>query len=476
MATFILTWDGSESGYAASQYTHDVDATKGKERVIARWSVGSRKTGMTSGDRVFLLRQGQDRGIVAGGHVTSGDIYEEAHWNDATRLAQYVDVAWDRVLRIDDRIPIEEILEAVPEHKWNSIYSSGQQVQPPSDAQLETAWATHITAVDDPGWTVRPGDVLSRAERGRRYGGSTYGGIQPSASSSNVFLYSDPTAGAEFGYNYDGWAKDGSVLLYTGEGSVGPQRMRAGNAAIMQHRSAARALRLFVADGTEPDSATKVQRYVGEFRIDGDHPWITAEAPDVNGDARPVIVFRLLPVGRVLRRPEDQSISGDVAAESIAAVVPVDAVVPTQGQSEAVPVEALTATTFPVSGSTGTTAAKREAELSKRYQSHLESLGRTCVRYRVRPPDELRDIYTDIFDQTENVLYEAKGNATREAVRMALGQLLDYSRHISSAPQLAVLLPAAPSTDLLDLLARNKIRCVYETSPSYFITSIPEVG
>jgi hypothetical protein len=103
-----------------------------------------------------------------------------------------------------------------------------------------------------------------------------------------------------------------------------------------------------------------------------------------------------------------------------------------------------------------------------RYLSQLEKEGHTCVRYRIRPPGELRDLYTDIFDQTENVLYEAKGVATREAVRMALGQLLDYSRHVPGDPSPAVLLPARPSDDLVALLQKNKIGCVYETGLGNF--------
>jgi hypothetical protein len=410
--------------------------------------------------------------IVASGHLITGDIYQKPHWADSTRSANYVNITWDCVLETNSRLPIDELFAAVPDHLWNSIYGSGQQVQSPADAQLETAWQTHLAGpTSDPQWSIQPGDTLGRAERGRRFGGSVYGGIQPSGSSPNIFLYTDPVAGTEFGYNYDGWSSDSSVFLYTGEGSVGSQRMRVGNAAILNHKGAGRALRMFVADGNEPGSATKIQRYLGQFRIDETHPWITAEAPDVNGDARTVIVFRLLPVGLVLRRPEDDSVSGDVGLEPIAALVPVSAAAPAEGHSEPVPIEALTTNTFPVAGSTGTTAIKREAELVGRYQDHLEGLGRTCVRFRIRPPDELRDVYTDLFDQTDNVLYEAKGNATREAVRMALGQLLDYSRHIKPAPQLALLLPAALSTDLLDLMHRYNIRVVYEASPGNFLTA-----
>jgi excinuclease UvrABC helicase subunit UvrB len=67
---------------------------------------------------------------------------------------------------------------------------------------------------------------------------------------------------------------------------------------------------------------------------------------------------------------------------------------------------------------------------------------------------------------TSHVLYELEGNASRESVRMALGQLLDYSRYIESTtfpgqPQLVVVLPARPADDLADLLAGQGIIVAY---------------
>jgi hypothetical protein len=44
-------------------------------------------------------------------------------------------------------------------------------------------------------WEESPGTVMTRAERQAKYGGSTQGGIQPSATSPNVFLLSDRVAG-----------------------------------------------------------------------------------------------------------------------------------------------------------------------------------------------------------------------------------------------------------------------------------------
>jgi hypothetical protein len=153
---------------------------------------------------------------------------------------------------------------------------------------------------------------------------------------------------------------------------------------------------------------------------------------------------------------------GDALPVLRAGTVPVDAAVTAAGSAEPVPVETLGTNSYPVAGSTGTVATKWEAELVARFQTCLDARGSKYVRYKLRPPGELKDLYTDLVDETNNVLYEAKGVATREAVRMAVGQLLDYSRHVPTNPALAILLPARPAADLLDLMARHKIRCVYE--------------
>jgi hypothetical protein len=112
-------------------------------------------------------------------------------------------------------------------------------------------------------------------------------------------VYSDPKAGAAFGYHYDGWNADGTVFLYTGEGGSGEQQLTSGNKAIAEHRERGNALRVFVADGTEPGSGTRRQLYVGEFRIDAELPYVRAEAPGVDGLMRSVLVFRLRELRRV---------------------------------------------------------------------------------------------------------------------------------------------------------------------------------
>jgi hypothetical protein len=304
-------------------------------------------------------------------------------------------------------------------------------------------------------WDLPVGALLTRSERKARFGGALYGGIEPSASSPNVFLYSDPSRGEAYGYGYDGWVDDGRLFLYTGEGREGDQPMSHGNRAILQHREQGRTLRLFVADGQVAGTGQRQQRYVGEFEVDQQKPYLSEDAPDENAEDRTVFVFRLRPVGEALRRDSDQCVFLNSGANAAASLVPVEENVETS---------------FSVSPRGRTTATRREGELVDRY---IEWSGpaETFSRWRLRPPGELRSLLTDIYSETQNVLYEAKGTATRGAVRTAVGQLLDYRRHIDQVDlRLAVLLPHFPSEDLIDFVTGVGIVVVAEQPGGGFET------
>jgi 5-methylcytosine-specific restriction protein A len=297
-------------------------------------------------------------------------------------------------------------------------------------------------------WDIAIGDPLGREERMRRFGGAKYGGIEPSASSPNVFLYSDPAKGQAFGYTYDGWTANRDVFLYTGEGPTGDQPMTHGNRAILEHRKHGRSLRLFIADGEIPGTAQRNQRYVGEFAVDPQNPYSLVDALDEEQEERTVFVFRLLPVGAVLRRQVDQSTYADIQAGAKASLVGVE-----ENQADI----------FPVAPTQGTTAKRREAELVDRYMSWVGPAQR-FRRWKLTPRGELRPLLTDIYSETDNVLFEAKGTAVRASIRSAIGQLFDYQRHIDrEGLSLAVLLPHRPSQDLEELILGLGIAVVYES-------------
>ncbi|MEU2423080.1 P-loop NTPase fold protein [Streptomyces sp. NPDC007851] len=159
---------------------------------------------------------------------------------------------------------------------------------------------------------LQPGMTATRAEIRTLYGGSSQGGIVPSNTSNSVLLYSDPTVGRRYGYR-DGWLAEedehGPIFEYTGAGALGDQTFEgsggSGNRAVLNHVEAGRSLRVFTATGTVPGSQTKLHRYVGEFKVDADRPYVLRQMPDSNGNQRKVIVFRLRPAGVVDRDGRD---------------------------------------------------------------------------------------------------------------------------------------------------------------------------
>lgn len=156
--TFLLTWDAGDAGYPPADYASDVAATEAGQTVPGRWSMGSRRSGTAAGDRVFLLRQKVDRGIVASGTLTDGVIFPAAHWADPSRTAYYAEIIWDRVVHVVDRLPFAELAAIAPDHNWDHVLASGQELGAPGDEALEARWQELVAGLGGglrrlPNWT-----------------------------------------------------------------------------------------------------------------------------------------------------------------------------------------------------------------------------------------------------------------------------------------------------------------------------------
>lgn len=119
-------------------------------------------------------------------------------------------------------------------------------------------------------------------------------------------------------------------------------------------------------------------------------------------------------------------------------------------------------------------AERREHQLVERYHMYLRGQRHAVCRLKILPRGEAKPIFCDLFDQTANMLVEAKGTVTRNAVRMAIGQLADYKRFVDPAPRLAILLPTAPRADLCDLLTAEGIEVVWPVGSAF--TAVGEPG
>jgi hypothetical protein len=109
----------------------------------------------------------------------------------------------------------------------------------------------------------------------------------------------------------------------------------------------------------------------------------------------------------------------------------------------------------------------REASLVKRYADFIK---RPLVTKSARLPTGER-LVADAYDKTSDQLIEAKASATRDEIRMAIGQLLDYRRHLASNAKLAVLVPERPSDDLVALVKSIGARVIYETRRGRFTST-----
>jgi 5-methylcytosine-specific restriction protein A len=140
----------------------------------------------------------------------------------------------------------------------------------------------HMTS---PIWNIQPGEDRTRTQIHDRFKGSRYRGIE-STSTGHVMVYSDPKNASRRGYDFDGWDLARQVFYYTGHGPNGNQRLEAGNKQLVEHDAIGKPLRLFIAVGTQPNSNTRIHRYVGEFKIDPANRYFTRIAPGDDGIPR----------------------------------------------------------------------------------------------------------------------------------------------------------------------------------------------
>ena len=112
-------------------------------------------------------------------------------------------------------------------------------------------------------------------------------------------------------------------------------------------------------------------------------------------------------------------------------------------------------------------ASRREQGLVLAYAEYLEGQGHTVSRGKYRPAGSDSVLASDLVDETDRVLYEAKGDVRRASVRMAIGQLLDYRRFEPPSTNLSVLLPRMPVQDLIDLNLTVPASAVWRTTDGF---------
>lgn len=143
MNTYLLTWNPNR--WTWDTLEKDIAAVERGQPAEDRWSTGNNKS-IRPGDRFFLLRQATDRGIIGSGTMTS-KVFEDRHWDGADRTAKFVTIRFDHLLPIEDVLPLELLISAVPEVSWNRIQGSGISVPSAAAGRLEQLWFSHLEGI-----------------------------------------------------------------------------------------------------------------------------------------------------------------------------------------------------------------------------------------------------------------------------------------------------------------------------------------
>jgi hypothetical protein len=120
--------------------------------------------------------------------------------------------------------------------------------------------------------------------------------------------------------------------------------------------------------------------------------------------------------------------------------------------------------------STQITAIRREQKLVSEYRDHLVKQRHVVARLEINVDGTV--LRSDLVDRTRLALIEAKGQADRDSIRTALGQIIDYERFMAPPPKhRGVLLPTKPTADLLALIAAAGVTAIWPTARGFADTS-----
>jgi hypothetical protein len=110
-----------------------------------------------------------------------------------------------------------------------------------------------------------------------------------------------------------------------------------------------------------------------------------------------------------------------------------------------------------------------EAKLVQKFIAWSRRTGREYKRFRIVPRGEAKPHLSDLYSKETNQLIEAKGSVSRDAIRMAIGQLLDYKRFAPARTDLTILLPECPRADLVELIRSATISMIHENNDDFVV-------
>lgn len=454
------------------------------ERLAAIWY-----RQLTKGD-FFNIERRRDAGPESGGGQTYVDIPTEVRRRlfDFFGLEEPVGDTWPPITRDVDTIGAPGTISRLRfelNRRAETRYRIARQLRQRADSERHPAWTDEFGFPRAPDDVASPEDaenylpaggvrlLLVRTQDGKVYAGHTAGPALPHgwpAGYGLEALFNSGTAGGLLTFDFG----SGSAVYLDASNPTAPfaadPEWSSEEIAIL--------LALYVEQGAQPEedaldtAEARIRAVAGRERSTGviaaKLRSIEALDPTSDGDA---------PTDDAARAAWDR-FGGDAdalraAMEQIAEgpAVDLDATA-ANALVQKTTVESALITQYRTRGTVGTVAERREQRLVAQYQTHLEAMHHEVSAHTYLVLGYPLPLRCDLFDDSDSTLVEAKGIVSREAVRMAIGQLLDYRRFEPGSPKLAVLLPWRPSTDLLDLIHSAGASAVWK-GPAGFAAADP---
>jgi hypothetical protein len=291
-----------------------------------------------------------------------------------------------------------------------------------------------------------PGETFLRREMHEIVGGSFRHGMTSCSAGTEFLLFHDKKKSVKFGYHvWEGLQADGK-FHYTGQGTRGDQLLTKSNLALIRASELGNTIHLI-------ESVDGVCTYLGEFLLDDPNFFVEAAPDSLQEGLRKVFVFRLIPKTFL----QDLSANDLIASEMTGVSRPWEPPNFSDLQRDQL-------------RNSATNVLRSEFKLQHEFGLFLLSHGHKVLSYDFIFPKANGSLKPDFWIEDLEMIVEAKPSMSREHVRMAIGQVLDYV-HLAAKLGLemkpAILLPGIPPSDLVALLKDLGIRLIYKTGATF---------
>jgi hypothetical protein len=305
---------------------------------------------------------------------------------------------------------------------------------------------------------IELGSELPKSKIHQLLGGSDQHAMTSCMNKTSFLLFHDPKKGKKYGYDtWEGQNADGS-FSYTGQGVLGDQKMTRSNLGLVKASEKGHPIHFFKRPEIRKLRGTNnPYTYAGEVIL-GSPPFRTESALDSGKNLRKVFVFNLIPVGLNLLQESPDS---KIGIETSAWIAP-----STQSSFNVQPQK------IPIS------IEYDEFKLQNRFLNYIKSIDEIALQKTIKISNQKGSLRPDFYLERSKIVIEAKTNSTREYVRLAIGQVLDYQNLLLNEDEQvapAILLPQLPAKDLVELCSRLGIIIITENLDGGFTFKHPEV-